>query len=91
MKLTKNEKASFSGSNDVDFCLRKIYFEDKHIRKIKQPILHETRHIMMSTIEKSSELYEYPGGNQVDGLRPVSSFFPGTMVSGSLHFEAEVF
>ena len=87
-KSSKNENASFSGSNSVNFCLRNIDFTDEHTWKIKKQILHETRHIMMSTTKNCSgtknklhftkkKLYEYPGRNQVDGLPPVSSQLPG--------------
>ena len=41
LKSIKNENASFSGSNNMDFCLR-IHFSDEQNRTNKKTILHKT-------------------------------------------------
>ena len=64
-------------------AFEKLFWVINTFEKLKKMILHKTRHVMMPTMKKLSrnrknkseqkKLYEYPVGNQVDGLPPVSS------------------
>ena len=52
LKSIINENASFSGSNNVDFCSQIFWLSTKQFRKIQKLILHKTWHIMMATMNK---------------------------------------
>ena len=70
----------------MDFRSRQIHFSDEHDQKIEKSILHTNEikscrklknlfHKKNNLNYTTEKLYEYPGGNQVDGLLPVASFF----------------
>ena len=43
-KSIENENASFSRSNDIDFCFRKFHFSDKNVQQTGKLILHKSCH-----------------------------------------------